>query len=216
MQTGTKIRIFQFLSIIIIYFVATSELIYSSNYLELHDKLASEKANDYFRVANKYAIALGEEDEIGVAAWQYFQKEFVPEIFKTCGNGYFSIYQFEKAIYVPPKRTKWYHYVTREGSYKYLPYYEIVGFTKLDYRYKLINQNDGHLNVQLKIYGTNLMDQESYNLVVLSIDMDYSYKVINAIRSTDVGKGLAVFGHGKHPSALTCNYLKSNLGKKIE
>lgn len=211
-----KIRVFQVFSIVIIYFVATSELIYSSNYLELHHEKAMEKASDYFQVANKYTIALGGRSEIGAAAWEHFEKEYIPEIFKICGDSYFSIYQFEKLIRIPPVRTNLLDYVFRQESYETLPYYRIIGFTNLDYRYKLLNQSDQNLSVQLRIFGTSLTDKKSYNLIIVKVDMDYNYNVINIVRYTEAGKGLAVFGNGQHPLVLTCNYLKSNIGKAVD
>jgi len=215
MKSSPKVKFFSNMCTAILFMVGISQLIYTDQYLELYAEQQAEEDQTFFRLTNKHGMTVGKKNVAGEKAWEYFQENYIPKMFKECGNRFYSINQYQQEIKIPCT-DKWQWCLLRGPQYKYVPYYQIKAYERFAYYTELGKQDDQTLTVNLQLQAVPKGRSELIGLFSISIVMDYSYNVIDVYSNDGNKTAYPVFGNGHFPSMYPCQSLRSKNGADVE
>lgn len=208
-------RLFTGLSIVIIYCVSVSELIYTDQYVTWVEGLNEEWNKEFYQIENKYRIAVGEESPAEQMAVTHFKKEMMPKIFRSCTDGDYTITHSTYSRYHNPEINEWYELLYKQGHNTYHSQYRIMGFSMWDYEHRIHDQTDTEIHVYVTLSGKALHDEKWYDLGTFTVTLGYDLKV----RKVEGGRGtgtLPVVGQGKNPHRYDCTFLQANNNQYIQ
>ncbi len=202
-------RFFISLSIVIIYCVSVSELVYTDQYITWIETLNEEWNREFYQIKNKYHIAVGEESPAGQVAITHFKQETMPKVFRSCTDGDYTITHSTYSKYHPPKIDKWYKALYKQGHYTYHSQYRVVGFSELDFEHKIHDQSDTEIYVHVTLSGKAQHNESWYDLGTFTVTLGYDLQVIKVEggRGTDI---LPIVGKGKNPYLYDCTFFQAN------
>lgn len=207
-------HLFVSLSIAIVYCVCTHELIYTSQYQDMLAVAQQDENKEYYKLENKYRVTMGEENPAGSKAEKYFHETYIPQMFRSCTSGYYSIFHHTESHYEPPTINKWYEAFYKSGTTTYYSTYTIEGYASFKYNHEIYKQTSDAMIIKLNLHGTSLRDGKQYYLASFYVMLDYAFEVLK-VEQVGSSNQLPIFGSGKTPSSYSCEYLQANIGRYL-
>lgn len=208
-------RLFIGLSIAIVYCVSANEFIFTSQFNEIMKRVEGKYNQQFYQIENKYRIAMKEENPAGEMAQTHFHEHYVAQMFRKCPDGYYSIFQYTDSHYTPPKINKWYEHLYKQGTTTYHPVYMIKGYSELDSDFKVYEQSEDKIYVEIELFGKALLNTKWYKLGKYHAILNYAFEVKKVV-SAGGTNAFPVFGNGKKPSGFSCEYLQVNNGTYVD